>query len=269
MSIIVNTSITSESALEILLKNFEVLYEGSERYIFRGQPNCEFKLQPSFFRLDKCKELSDASFLQDLKAWQSSQEIQPIVSICGKGMSPSFLTKFYELAAYILQYNYAIAKHVQKAPSFFDLETQKMYEKRPPSFWIQEETFMRLVGDGLHQASGVISLQGELIKASTIYEDIAAYDESLPQHYGVSTTALDWTYNPYVAVYFSLPQDTVDINCISLYQCKSIANPIRKPFLQCEGRSDVKNIRIIQQEGLFIKIRGVLGWGRVHFVVAS
>lgn len=81
----------------------------------------------------------------------------------------------------------------------------------------------------------------------------------IPQHYGVPTAALDWTYNPYVAIFFATNETDIQFSefnpspSVAIYAYK-IDSPEQAHFTFQKGNSDCKNLRIIIQEGVFLSM---------------
>jgi hypothetical protein len=92
-----------------------------------------------------------------------------------------------------------------------------MYQIRPSAYWRKKDTFLYLFGFGFDSSIGRVTLNGKVINYSSINEEMAAYDESLPQHYDTATAALDFTYNPYVDIYFALQKIPSDASHFSIY----------------------------------------------------
>ena len=158
-----------------------------------------------------------------------------------------------ELTKFKLIYNYFLSIHVQKYPEKFDEKTREMYEIRKPDFWLQENTFNYIFYFELNSATTLTSIKGQVTKKGEITEEIAGYDESLPQHYGTETAALDWSRNPLKALYFGTSESS-DEN-FSLYAYKEIKNN-GVNFISVEERNPgCINERIVAQEGLFTKFR--------------
>lgn len=76
-------------------------------------------------------------------------------------------------------------------------------------------------------------------------------DESLPQHYGIPTACLDWTYNPYIAIYFALQNIPTNATHISIFAYQEIQE--NDLIMIKEGKPD-KNPRLRAQQEVLISI---------------
>jgi hypothetical protein len=237
-----------------LLRNLEQLYD-NKSYIFRGHPSSHvtFSLKPIAFREDGIKKLSE-KFPMYHPEWFYCDKVREWIRLFmgdERFISSIFVKRIYYLTIYIMKYNYSLANHVLENPEKFDSHSKKMYDLRKPNYWIDKETFLYLFHNGLNQAIGCIGFDGKILKESKLSETLAGYDESLPQHYDVPTVALDWTYNPYVALYFALQNIPKNTSYVSIYAYKEINNSEKNPIAVSEGNRECKNERIICQEGTF------------------
>lgn len=166
-----------------------------------------------------------------------------------------WVSRLCNLTIYSMKYNYSLAQHVKDNPEKFDPKTIEMYEMRPPAYWETEKTFLDLFSYLLELSIGRIGLDFKILNYSKINEELAAYDETLPQHYGVSTAALDWTRNPLIAIYFAIEKIPSDATSFSVYVFREINCNINNPFSLDNGNAECQNIRIQRQEGLFIRFK--------------
>lgn len=244
---------------EKLIQKLEYLKEN--KFIFRGQPSRAFFLLPNAFRGDTIRKMQKI-YPSTIKynKWRESEDLQKIIRLYFNDTKPNPLVainiaRLHELTIYLLQYNYFIAKYISKFPEKFDsasLSTQKL---RSPEFWIDEESFMYFFGFALRVSTGIILLDGSIKNSPEINEILTAYDESLPQHYSVPTAALDWTWNPYIAIFFALKDIPKNVKEIAIYAYKEIKNEIDNPITIVMGNPECRNPRIAHQEGLFMKLR--------------
>lgn len=98
----------------------------------------------------------------------------------------------------------------------------------------------------------LVSLDGQLVKSSYVMEDVTGLDESYPQHYGIGTSALDWTADPFNALFFTIYSDKNPSNLkflsISAYKQKNILN---SPVIFKDKDSLKDNKRAVAQKGTF------------------
>lgn len=234
-----------------LTEELEKLYRGKE-YVFRGQPNEKFLLLPSAFRPDvimkRVQEFPATPFSQ---AWCSGEGLKGMIH-------PPFPDDYWQtlhvrrlcdLTFYLMHYNYYLANHVAMYPSKFDLATRNMYEKRPSTYWQEKSTFDYLFEFIFRTSIGRETLDGAVINYSVINEEMASYDESLSQHYDTQTAALDFTFNPYVAIYFALQNIPKDSRHISVYAYRHLQEHEKNPMIVESGRPECENLRIERQEG--------------------
>lgn len=227
----------------------------SQGYIFRGQPSSDFLLIPNAFRSNSIATFS--SYFPDNQQWRYCDSLRGVVNLWVPEVSieSTWVHRIFELTVYIMQYNYLLAKYVQEHLKDFDNRTLNMYKLRNLYFWTTEKTFIYLFEYGLQSSIGRIGADGEIIQYSTINEEIAGYDDSLPQHYGVSTAAFDWTRNPYIAIYFALQNIPNEAKYFSIYAYKEISFSPINPFSIEYGNEDCNNPRIKAQEGLFLRFK--------------
>lgn len=102
----------------------------------------------------------------------------------------------------------------------------------------------------------------EVYKKPELPNDMTPFDESLAQHYKHAATAkLDWSYNPLIGLFFTLPNEAENDTCAinpthmyrSLYVCEKPESHPNAPILFTDdyARFNGNNQRIIRQEGLF------------------
>jgi hypothetical protein len=241
----------------VLIEELEKLYQQNKAYIFRGQPNSNFYLLPNAFRADMARRIPPGFPTSSWTAWCNSQAIQDTVSLYldKTHIGSVWVRRISELTFYVMQYNYSLSTYVKQYPEKFDSATLEMYQLRPPAFWEAEKTFQYLFEHGLNLSIGRITLDGQVINYSAINEELAGYDESLPQHYGIPTAALDWTYNPYIAIFFALQNIPPGVSHFSIYAYKTISDDKSNPIGIEFGHPKCRNLRIERQEGLFTRFR--------------
>ncbi len=241
-----------------LLDRLEELNNIKSSYIFRGQPNKEFILQPKAFRTDGLKKLADEYPILSWQEWGSSETARKIVKdwfLNENYINHPCIKRLIKLDLYIMKYNYSLAIYVEKYPDKVDSATLSMYHERDPSFWTTEETFIYLFKQDVSFLMSVISLDGKLLKESYINEAFSGYDEYLPQHYDTPTVALDWSKNPLIAIFFAIREIPSDATHFSIYAYKQINSEKTNPIEIKEDVSNPNNLRIMRQDGLFTRFR--------------
>ncbi|MDP1574368.1 MAG: FRG domain-containing protein [Coxiellaceae bacterium] len=248
-------------------------------FIFRGQSDSDFLLQPKVFRkkdLHKIEELF-GNLAKNCVNWMKSDSYKDIVKMiryAEDAIHYPDVVIIYKITMFKMQYNYFLSKHVERYPSKFDDVTRKMYEMKKPEYWLKEETFLCCFRHELDSSTTLISLDDKILKNGMTCEEMAGYDESLPQHYDTPTAALDWSYDPRVALYFSIEDLTA--SSFSIYAYKEIANNRYNPIEVMYSNPGCMNERIIKQKGLFTRFRYACSyyyshqeWPAIDFYVKS
>jgi hypothetical protein len=240
-----------------LIDELEKLYR-QDGWIFRGQSNSDFFLIPSAFRESVIKRrLEEFPATPLYQEWCLSKELKEKIfpPFAQDYIHTLHVQRISELTFYLMHYNYFLAQHVQKNKEKFDSATIKMYELRPILFWAEKETFLYLFEFGFTSSVGRVALDGKVISNTTINEELASYDESLSQHYDTETGALDFTNNPWVALYFALKKIPKDASHFSVFAYKQLQDSKENPIIIKSGHEECKNLRIERQEGLLICLR--------------
>lgn len=118
--------------------------------------------------------------------------------------------------------------------------------------WSQEQTFLDYVDRFYMSLIPLISTNEQLVKRAYLMEDVTGLDESYPQHYGMGTSALDWTSDPLNALFFTIYSDKMPSNIkflsVSAYKQQNLKN---SPVI-FKDKDDLKdNQRAIAQKGTF------------------
>lgn len=227
-------------------------------YIFRGQPNSKFVLQPSAFRDNEIKRFTDTYAISSCNEWTNSESVKNIIRkwfLDETFIYDVRIKRLIKLNLYFMHYNYYLAKYIEKNIEKIDQATIELFRERDHSFWSTEKTFIWMLEQDISLSIGIISREGKVLKESYISEESSGYDEYLPQHYGIPTVALDWSYNPFIAVFFAIQEISSRSSHFSIYAYKEINNDKRNPIEVKQARQNSNNLRLKRQEGIFTRFR--------------
>lgn len=171
-----------------------------------------------------------------------------------------------------MRYNFILANYFEKKSEMLFKRWKELNHSRDAVFWTKEKTFLYLISNTFQYLITRSSLDGKVIIAPNPDESLTGIDEKIPQHYGVPTAALDFSWNPYVALFFALdlvnepetdlesglllakkmPNDAKYFSIYAYKQCEDI----EKPFISIEmpNESWGKNERAKNQEGVFLYV---------------
>lgn len=250
------------NAQQFIDKLQELHKEGN--FLFRGVPDARFHLEPGAFRKTEIKKYAQ-QFLPEvtIKGW-FSKVVKNIEGNSNKALASTprlFLFQLCRLLIQILQYNHAIYTRYNSDKDNFikncnDKRLINIFNFGDDSHWSKEKTFIDFFDRSCLSIIPLFSPDGKLIKKSSTDEDITGLDESYPQHYGMHTSALDWTYNPYKALFFTIYSDDSSDNSkyLSISTYKEIISE-GSPII-IKGRDAFKdNPRALAQEGTFTYFR--------------
>ena len=239
-----------------LLSKIEELKRSDSRFIFRGQPDYIFYLQPKVFREDGIRELEKNFPAKNWGNWLNRGDLNKEVKACFCGsydVNSSEIRKLFYITVYTMMYNYTLSKCVSKNSKLFSRKTIKLYAEKPENVWCIEETFRRIFIDNLILSVGRVSVSGTVLNYSRFNDCLTVFDECLPQHYSTPTASLDWSDDPYIAIYFALEDIPKTASHMSVYAYRETDQSKELPITIVEGDSGVNNPRLEAQKGIFTK----------------
>ncbi|AMV12897.1 FRG domain protein [Legionella pneumophila] len=150
-----------------------------------------------------------------------------------------------------MRYNHSLHLFVKNNPNNVSKQDAASFLLRDAEYWRQETTFQQMFERYLPTIINRHSFKdGALIQQANPYEDLAAVDETLPQHYGIPTAALDWSYNFYVAIHFALGKESEQNSKFLALCALKILDP-KSPIKMLDRNIHTENIRAERQEGTF------------------
>lgn len=243
-------------------------------YVFRGQADSKWPLIPNAFRKGAFQTIKSYQAYrtpitpQIFRNWfDNNQKIHQLLNSCwpnwssNKPLIPIHIERFFQMQCDIFQYNYFLHTYLLSR-GFLESDILKL-TRRPRHYWIFESNFADFfISTFDHSLQKIALSDGSILIDFSLDEaldGLAAIDEGFPQHYGMPTTALDWTFDPVIALYFALPvkkeNGLVQKHCstFSIYALKindlekspiKISKDISSILFQC-------NKRIKNQQGTF------------------
>ncbi|ANN91268.1 FRG domain-containing protein [Legionella pneumophila serogroup 1] len=228
-----------------------------EGYVFRGHEDFRYQLTPSAFREHSIAQMKIDFNIHPtlLDEWFNSKEIKKtIASWYSSNPIHSQHPAIYllkEWCLYIMRYNHSLHLFVKNNPNNVSKQDAASFLLRDAEYWRQETTFQQMFERYLPTIINRHSLKdGALIQQANPYEDLAAVDETLPQHYGIPTAALDWSYNFYVAIHFALGKESEQNSKFLALCALKILDP-KSPIKMLDRNIHTENIRAERQEGTF------------------
>lgn len=230
--------------------------EANGNYIFRGQCDARYLLNPKAFRPETIKQ-AQAAFAPDQKAghaWFDSEEISAYPKkLLGRNPTQSELRTLFRLknfCLFLMRHNYFLSIHAHENKKNLSPIDQRMLELRNKGYWKQEETFLQLYEAYLptliERSIGI-----DIIQSASPFEDLAALDETVPQHYGVATTILDWSFDANVAIYYALELNQQNPSHMKIFALKINNDFAQPPIKQIFTNKAVENCRAERQKGTF------------------
>jgi hypothetical protein len=248
-----------------------------KQYIFRGQSNIKYKLEPYAFRKTVLqKRLEDFPVnSEEIKTWFTHDRIRASVKgwlkidINQSQNLPWKIERIFNIYIHIMRYNYFLSEylsgHLEKRPQIISSQDKSFLSQRPKAFWAEKETFIWIIENSFSRWIECRGLDGKILIESCPDQDlITGMDETFPQHYDLPTAALDWTYNPYKALYFALGKNNqVFDKEKQIYRCTELEashfyifayrqlKRENSPIYIKDKSSFISNPRVEAQEGTF------------------
>ncbi len=226
-------------------------------YVFRGHENFKYQLIPSAFREQSIEQMKKDFGIHATitEKWFVSKEINNVI-VSWYSPNPIYsqhptIYLLKEYCLYLMLYNHSLHIFVKNNHNKVSEQDKANLLSRDAEYWRQETTFQQMFERYLPTIINRYSIKdGSLIHKANPYEDLAGVDETLPQHYGIPTAALDWSYNFHVAIHFALGE-TYEQNSkfLALYAFKVL--DLRSPVKMLDRNIQLENIRADRQEGTF------------------
>ena len=233
--------------------------EQSKKYIFRGGTHAKHLLIPKAFRPDIIRDISNqfphSKFV--INEW-----ISEIIAIQESQLKASLSLQYIERIKRIcfllitnLRYNHAIYKAYEERgfpKNCNDEKLTNIFTRGQEGHWSEKSTFFDYFDRFCMLAFPPQFLDGKSMHESYIMEDVTGLDESYPQHYDFNTSALDWSMDPFKALFFTLNSDSSISNTshLAIYALK-IINTEDSPILIAEKDHLKDNPRAVAQNGTF------------------
>jgi hypothetical protein len=227
-------------------------------FAFRGHECFKFDLIPSAFRLSTINQMKRLFNIDTriIDSWYKSGEIKKQIDLWAPGADHNHnamitINRLLDYCLYLMILNHSVNDFAQNNISRISEKDRQMLQLRNVEFWKDEKTFHYMFSSYFQQIVQIRDLNGALIKDANPYEDLTGIDESLPQHYGASTAALDWTYNPFVALFFALGNRSVASGFLTLNALNIQSNAVDSPIKFIDKSVHIENLRAERQEGTF------------------
>jgi len=160
------------------------------------------------------------------------------------------IQRLLEYCLYLMRYNYCLNIFAKNNPDRISSKDRNAILLRDAEFWRLETTFYYLFSCYFLTIIKIFDLQNNLLQDANPPEDLAHVDETLPQHYDVSTAALDWSKDPKVAIYFAFGNTNTETKFLKIYALR-VHNHSDSPIRIMEASPLVENERAKRQEGVF------------------
>ncbi len=244
------------SEIQLQISQLESLRE--DGFIFRGHEDFKYELIPSVFRPEKQKQMIKQFAIEEVKIaqWPRSKAIIEVIDQWAPGVraipeAHQTIQRLIAFCLYLMRFNFSLNIFAQNNRHRIPKKDCDSILIRDAEYWRQEKTFYDMFSRYFPTIVKRYDLKNNLFQDATPYEDLAGTDESLPQHYGTPTAALDWSRNPNVAIHFAIGDKTTESQFLRIYAIKMMEGFRSPPVKIMEKSSDTVNLRAERQEGTF------------------
>lgn len=243
------------------LRELEALHDNGD-YIFRGHESFKYHLIPSAFRPDRIAHMARNYGIDRpvIDEWHKNKKVIETIQNWGRGIQQTthtlrIISRLQNFCVYLMQLNYSLTRYAKENHSQICEKDRKYILERDQEYWRSEITYNDIFEAYFPRIIEIYSPDGTLLQAANPFEDLTGTDESLPQHYGISTAALDWSYNYLVALYFALGKNTCKDKFLKVYAIKIDNDSHERPIQKTDKNIEIENIRAERQEGTFTYFR--------------
>lgn len=227
-------------------------------YIFRGQESFKFKLIPKAFRQDEIIKMTQFHGIDNKTKnnWVQSEEVAHCINVWAPGArnnrySQVIIGRLLNYCLYLMILNHSVSHFANTHIDMISEQDKETLQLRNPSYWKDKKTFHYLFSGYFPRVVEIYDLKNLLLQGANPPEDLTGLDETLPQHYGAVTAALDWTHNFLVAMHFALGNHADNLGFLTIYalNTRNITND--SPIKLIDRSPHVSNMRAERQEGMF------------------
>ena len=195
-------NITLPNANELINK-LSILQQAN--FIFRGHSSGKYRLEPGAFRKDILKKWADIHLSKTIsKQWRSSNGVKDVIKCWGQGIPTQVISRVFDYIMHLMHYNFALNTVYLTKKDGKDTNDKRLLAIFSEDYWLQEDTFVHFFQYICMGLPSRWDERGNVLQQPFYLEETTGLDQSLPQHYHFETALLDWSYNPLVAIYFSL-----------------------------------------------------------------
>lgn len=219
-------------------------------YIFRGQECFKLKLIPKAFRDDEIAKMTQVHGIDNRTKnnWIQSKEVAHCIDLWARGARNNkygqvIITRLLNYCLYLMILNHSMFHFASTHIDMISKKDKDTLQLRNLSYWKDEKTFHHIFSSYFPRVVEIYDLKNSLLQGANPPEDLTGLDETLPQHYGATTAALDWTYNSLIAIHFALGNHADNLGFLTIYalNTRNIAND--SPIKLIDRSPYVNNLR--------------------------